>query len=37
VSVSLGFVVVAGPLYDFSQRAAGVLLDRTGYVEAVLR
>ena len=37
VAISLGFVVVAGPLYEFSERAAGVLLDRTDYVEAVLR
>ena len=37
VAVSLGFVVVAGPLYAFSERAATVLLDRTDYIEAVLR
>ncbi len=37
VSVSLVFVVVAGPLYDFSERAATVLLERTDYIEAVLR
>ena len=37
VAVSLAFVVVAGPLYDFSERAATVLLDRTDYIEAVLR
>ena len=37
VSVSLAFVVVAGPLYAFSERAASVLLDRTDYIEAVLQ
>ena len=37
VAVSLAFVAVAGPLYDFSERAATVLLDRTDYIEAVLR
>ncbi len=37
VAVSLGFVVVAGPLFEFSERAAEVLLDRTDYIEAVLR
>ena len=37
VTISLVFVVAAGPLYAFSKRAAGVLLDRTGYIEAVLR
>ena len=37
VAISLGFVVVAGPLYDFSTRAATVLLERTDYVQAVLQ
>ncbi len=37
VAVSLAFVVVAGPLYDFSERAATVLLDPAPYIEAVLR
>ena len=36
VAVSLGFVVVAGPLYEFSGRAATILLERDAYVEAVL-
>ncbi|MBY5162642.1 proton-conducting transporter membrane subunit [Salsipaludibacter albus] len=37
VTVSLAFVVAAGPLYDFSERAASVLLERGAYVQAVLR
>ena len=37
VAISLGFVVVAGPLYDFSTRAATILLERTDYVQAVLQ
>ena len=37
VAVSLLFVVVAGPLYAFSERAAAVLLERDAYVSAVLQ
>jgi multicomponent Na+:H+ antiporter subunit D len=37
VGVSLAFVVVAGPLYDLSERAATLLLDRTDYIQAVLQ
>ena len=37
VAISLAFVVAAGPLYDFSTRAATVLLERTDYIEAVLQ
>jgi multicomponent Na+:H+ antiporter subunit D len=36
VVVSLAFVVAAGPLYAFSERAATVLLERAAYVQAVL-
>ena len=36
VAISLAFVVVAGPLYEFSTRAATILLERTDYIEAVL-
>ncbi|HKJ54576.1 MAG TPA: proton-conducting transporter membrane subunit [Nitriliruptoraceae bacterium] len=35
VVASLAFVVVAGPLYAFSERAADVLLGRDSYIEAV--
>jgi multicomponent Na+:H+ antiporter subunit D len=35
VSLSLAFVVFAGPLYDLSERAATDLLDGSVYVEAV--
>jgi multicomponent Na+:H+ antiporter subunit D len=33
----LAITVVAGPLYALSERAAGDLVDRRGYVDAVLR
>ena len=34
--VSLAIAVAAGPLYRLCERAAAALLDRTGYIEAVL-
>jgi multicomponent Na+:H+ antiporter subunit D len=36
VALSIAYVVFAGPIYDFSQRAAEQLLDPVGYVRAVL-
>lgn len=35
-AVSIAIAVAAGPLYRLCERAAAELLDRTGYVEAVL-
>ena len=35
VVVSLAIAVLAGPLYDLSERAAQDLLDPSAYVEAV--
>jgi multicomponent Na+:H+ antiporter subunit D len=36
VSLTVGFSVAAGPVYDLATRAAQQLLDRDGYVRAVL-
>jgi multicomponent Na+:H+ antiporter subunit D len=36
VGLSVAYVAFAGPIYDFSQRAAEQLLEPAGYVEAVL-
>jgi multicomponent Na+:H+ antiporter subunit D len=36
VAVTVSLTVVAGPLYGFTDRAAGDLRDRTPYVESVL-
>ena len=35
--VSLGFAGAMGPLYELCQRAAHDLLDRTTYLDGVLR
>jgi len=37
VAVTIAIAVLAGPLYDLSQRAAEGLLDPSAYIEAVLR
>jgi multicomponent Na+:H+ antiporter subunit D len=36
VAASLAVAVLAGPIYAFSERAAGGLLDRRGYIEEVM-
>ncbi len=36
VTVSLALTVVAGPLFDFTERAAANLVDRAVYIDAVL-
>ncbi len=36
VACSLAIAVAAGPIYSFSQRAAGDLLDRQSYIDQVL-
>jgi multicomponent Na+:H+ antiporter subunit D len=36
VACSLAVAVAAGPIYDFSQRVAGDLLDRQAYIQEVL-
>jgi len=36
VAVGVGLTVVAGPLYAYTERAAGDLHDRAGYIAAVL-
>jgi multicomponent Na+:H+ antiporter subunit D len=36
VSLTVGFTVAAGPVYGMATRAAEQLLDRDGYVRAVL-
>ena len=35
-AVTVALTVLAGPLYGIADRAAGDLLDRTPYLEAVL-
>ena len=35
-AVSIAIAVAAGPLYRLCERAAAELLDRAGYVQAVL-